>query len=254
MTEPSFYDSDRALSEYLLFHYGSAEEVLPNAEGPRAALHYPVRCVSDCVDVKALKDDSRALELGCSVGRSSFELSRLCREVVGIDYSQRFVEAAEIIRTRGVLAYERIDEGDLSTRLEARLPCGVHPERVRFLQGDALDVPEHLGSFDVILAVNLVDRLSEPKRFLQGLAARTRPGGQLILSSPYTWSELYTEKPQWLGGRVFNDVEMSSLDGIQSILSESFTLVETKDIPFLIREHVRKYQWSVAQASVWKRI
>jgi hypothetical protein len=32
-----------------------------------------------------------------------------------------------------------------------------------------------------------------------------------------------------------------------------FNLVTTKDLPFLIREHARKFQWSVAQASIWQR-
>jgi hypothetical protein len=27
----------------------------------------------------------------------------------------------------------------------------------------------------------------------------------------------------------------------------------TKDLPFLIREHARKFQWSVAQATLWER-
>jgi hypothetical protein len=26
-----------------------------------------------------------------------------------------------------------------------------------------------------------------------------------------------------------------------------------KDLPFLIREHARKFQWSVALATVWRR-
>ena len=41
------YESDKLLHEYLLFHYGRAEEVLPWPGGPYAALDYPVRCVTD---------------------------------------------------------------------------------------------------------------------------------------------------------------------------------------------------------------
>jgi hypothetical protein len=26
-----------------------------------------------------------------------------------------------------------------------------------------------------------------------------------------------------------------------------------KDLPFLIREHARKFQWSVAEATIWRR-
>ena len=86
------YESDRLLAEYLLFHYGAAEEILPYAFGPRDALEYPARCVSECVG--ELPPHARALDLGCAVGRSSFELARRCSEVIGIDYSRRFIETA----------------------------------------------------------------------------------------------------------------------------------------------------------------
>ena len=32
-----------------------------------------------------------------------------------------------------------------------------------------------------------------------------------------------------------------------------FDFIAAKDLPFLIREHARKYQWSVAQATIWRR-
>ena len=35
--------------------------------------------------------------------------------------------------------------------------------------------------------------------------------------------------------------------------SVNVTLRQTLDLPFLIREHRRKYQWSVAEASLWQR-
>jgi hypothetical protein len=32
-----------------------------------------------------------------------------------------------------------------------------------------------------------------------------------------------------------------------------FTLVEEKEVPFVIREHRRKFQWGVSHATVWRR-
>jgi hypothetical protein len=37
------------------------------------------------------------------------------------------------------------------------------------------------------------------------------------------------------------------------VLDPHFTLARTLELPFLIREHARKFQWSVAQATVWIR-
>ena len=252
---PNPYETDKLLNEYLLFHYGSPEEVLPYAFGPIDALDYPVRCVHECVTAADFSDGARALDLGCAVGRSSFELAKLCREVVGIDYSHRFVAAAEGIRTSGGVDYFRADEGDCGTPLRASLPTGVDPERVRFEQGDAQDLRQDLGSFDVVLLANLIDRLREPARCLRRLPELVRQGGLLVVTSPYTWLEEYTPRKEWLGGLPGGEVgSRSTLDGLRRHLEPAFRLETTRNLPFLIREHARKFQWSVAEASLWRRL
>src|SRR5882757_2976255 len=97
----NIYETDRLLAEYLLFHYGEDAEVLPWPEGPREGLRYPVRCVDECFDLSRLPEGARALDLGCAVGRSTFELARHCAEVIGIDFSQRFITAAQDLRDNG---------------------------------------------------------------------------------------------------------------------------------------------------------
>ncbi len=243
------YETEKLLNEYLLFHYGADDEILPWALGPHGALGYATRCVSECVNVAALPVNARALDVGCAVGRSSFELARSCAEVVGVDFSSRFIEAAKVLQSGGALVYRRVDEGELCASLTARLPAGVDAGRVHFEVGDACALRGDLGVFDVVLGANLVDRLPSPERFLAALPALVRPGGQLILTSPYTWMEDYTPRTKWLGGCDGR----TTLDGLRAALEPAFSLRETKDLPFLIREHARKFQWSVAQASIWRR-
>src|ERR1700739_4426570 len=103
----NIYETDQLLAEYLLFHYGEDAEVLPWPAGPVNALRYPIRCVTECFNLVGLPPRARALDLGCAVGRSSFELARHCSEVIGIDYSQNFIEAAEKIRVDGTHSYGR---------------------------------------------------------------------------------------------------------------------------------------------------
>jgi putative 4-mercaptohistidine N1-methyltranferase len=247
------YETDRLVGEYLLFHYGAPDEVLPWNFGPSSALDYPVRCVSECVDVVSLPSQARALDVGCAVGRATFELARHCAEVIGIDYSRRFVEVAAALAGDGVLPYDRTDEGVLSTRLLASVPAEIPRGRVSFEHGDAQDLRADLGSFDVVLAANLVDRLAEPARFLARGASLVKSGGQLVITSPYTWLPEFTAPERWVGGFTADGIPRTTLEGLTTALSEHFTLVSTKDLPFLIREHSRKYQWSVAQASIWRR-
>ena len=170
------YETDRLRDEYLLFHYGRSEEVLPYATGPTDALNFPARAVAECLDASVLPPGARALDVGCAVGRTSFELARLgCAEVIGVDFSENFIRVADTLRLNGELAYRRADEGEISTALTAKVPADVDRDRVRFQVGDAcaLDVPA-LGSFDVVVGLNLLCRLPEPRRFLSELPALVR--------------------------------------------------------------------------------
>lgn len=241
----SMYESDKLLAEYLLFHYGSAQEVLPSGRvwpaGMAASLDFPVRTAARFRAGEA----ERGLDLGCAVGRSTFELSRHCREVLGVDFSQQFIAAADRIRLGGVVAYDRVDEATLAVRLEARLPDGVHPDRVRFLQGDAMDLPSEIGLFDRVHAANLLCRLAQPQLLLARLPGLVRPGGELVLATPCTWLESFTPPQHWPGG--------STLDWLIGSLGGHFSLEETLDEPFLIRETARKFQWAVSMLTRWVR-
>ncbi len=249
----NIYETDRLLAEYLLFHYGTAEEILPYDFGPRNAFAYPVRCVSECLDLTRVPANARALDLGCAVGRATFELGRHCASTIGIDSSRIFIEAATVLQRTGEFHYQRIDEGQLCTPLIARVPAEIKRERVIFKTGDATDLPRDLPAFDVVLMANLIDRLHDPAQCLSRLPSLVKSSGQLIITSPYTWLEEFTPQANWLGGCIREGRALTTLEGLQDRLGESFALVLTKDLPFLIREHARKFQWSVAQATVWIR-
>lgn len=241
------YESDTLRDWYLLFHFGTAEEILDGVafgidDLPEGCLEFPV------ATVKAAKCEGgvpRALDLGCAVGRSSFELSRFCEEVVGIDFSRAFVDAAADVGRGKEPTYRRYREMHLADTLTARLPGGAHPERVRFEQGDAMSLRADLGEFDLVHAANLLCRLPEPKRFLDRLPALVRPGGKCVISTPATWLPEYTP--------VENQPSGLTLDYLRESLGGDFTLEEVSEIPFLIREHQRKLQLSTAQTSVWSR-
>jgi putative 4-mercaptohistidine N1-methyltranferase len=248
----NIYESDLLVDQYLLFHYGTAEDQLPYPTGPREALFYPVRCVSEFLP--AIGVVGSALDLGCAVGRSTFELSRWAERVVGIDLSHRFIAAANRVQETGRTEIRRLDEGELTTRLSRELPIDLRRERCRFEVADATELPADIGQFEVVLAANLIDRVKAPGKLLDSFSRLVRPGGHLILCSPYTWLEEFTPKSEWLGGK--HDAAgkpTSTFDGIKNFLLASFDHRLTKDLPFLIREHARKFQWSVAQATVWER-
>lgn len=240
----NLYETTRLLNEYLFFHYGEEADYLPWPGGPRAALGYAERCVTEGFEGARLGPAARALDVGCAVGRSTFALARWCGEAVGLDYSQTFVEAARRLAAEGRLEYDYVVEGKRTARGVARVPEGVEAGRVRFLQGDAMALPEELGVFDAVLAANLICRLPRPELFLRRCARLVNPGGQLVINTPFTWMEEWTPEAHWLGGKE----QAESGEALRALLEPDFELREVADMPFLIREHRRKYQWSVAQS------
>jgi putative 4-mercaptohistidine N1-methyltranferase len=242
----NIYETEALLQQYLLFHYGTAEDQLPYPFGPHDALFYPVRCVSQFLP--RIGSVLHALDLGCAVGGASFELSRWADSVVGIDLSQRFIETAQLIQQSGRIDIKILEEGSRFRSVTRYLDKELKRSNCRFQVGDALNLPSDFGSFELVLAVNLLDRVPDPVRLLAQLKRLVAPGGHLILASPYTWLEEFTPREKWLASP-----DRPSLNRIESHLEPELTLVETKDLPFLIREHARKFQWSVAQVSVWKR-
>jgi len=244
----SFYETDAALAQYLLFHYGTPEQICPLLPEARAACGFPVRCVTEPLRHIAPTQSRGALDLGCAVGRSSLELARRFDEVIAIDFSARFIEAARTMQRDGAMTIRAPREGSASDEFHLSLPADLPRDRVRFEQGDACSLRAGLGAFDLVLMANLIDRLPDPARCLAQLPALVAPGGALIITSPYTWLAEYTPREKWL------DQGQGTLAALREKLAPAFALVTNFDLPMVIRDHHRKSQWTVTEASVWQRV
>lgn len=237
------YETEKLVGEYLLFHYGSDREILPEGghwpAGMKQALGFAVRTTRWFSKGKA----ERGLDLGCAVGRSAFEMAKTCGEVVGIDYSHAFIAAAEKLRLGEAVGYRRLEEGKMTTPLEAKAPSAG--KGIVFRQGDAMDLPKDLGSFDRVHAANLLCRLREPAKLLKRFPDLVKSGGELVLATPCTWLEDFTPVGNWPAGSTF--------DWLEKWLSPDFQMVRRGEEPFLIRETARKFQWTRSMVTVWKR-
>ncbi len=245
------YESTDILHQYLFFHYGKPESVLPWQFGPRDALGYPRRCITEGFPIdEPPSTQRRGLDIGCATGRSTFEMARYCDEVIGIDYSAAFIEAAETIRLDGRLEYRYLIEGSRYGTGIAERPSGIDPDRIHFDTGDAHRIPEDLGTFDWVLGANLLCRLHHPRQFLDRLTGLVRPGGILVLNSPFSWLTEFTDPSEWVGATPENG---ASADVLKSCLAPHFDYIGETQMPFLIPETARKYQWTVAHSGRWRR-
>lgn len=146
-------------------------------------------------------DPSRpVLELGCGVGRVCFELAAQgCTSVIGIDANLPMLRCAAGVRSEGAARFAVRRAGVLYEPV-TRAHDSVGRERVELWCAEALDPPFEAGSFDTVLALNVLDCVTSPVRMLQRASAMLRPGGRLMLTTPYDWTAGVTPMEAWLGG------------------------------------------------------
>ena len=104
------------------------------------------------------------LDVGCGAGLLAEPLARLGASVTGIDASDEVISVAQAHAERSGLTID-YQSGD-----------------VQVLGGE----------FDLITAMEVIEHVADPARFLNALACRLKPGGLLILSTPNAtaWSRL----------------------------------------------------------------
>jgi len=240
------YETDDSIAQYCEFHYGEENFGVKNF------------CVNSVELLKPYLEKNKtnkALDLGCSVGRSTFELAKTFDEVTGIDFSANFINVGVKLMKYDSLTFRVKNEGDISTEKTVSLKdFGLEEtqEKVSFMQGDACNLKDIYTGYDLIFCSNLIDRLYYPQKFIDDIPSRVNDNGLLVLLSPYTWLEEYTPKENWLGGYIKDNKEVSTLETLKTELQD-FELQETIDVPFVIKETNRKYQHSVSQMSIWKK-
>ena len=99
----------------------------------------------------------RVLDAGCGSGYGAAKLAVEAREVLGIDVSQEAVDYA---------------------REYYQAP------NLRFDRGDCLNIPAADGSFDLVVAFEIIEHLSDWRRFLAEVRRVLAPDGQFVVSTP----------------------------------------------------------------------
>ncbi|CAM2911650.1 methyltransferase [Legionella steigerwaltii] len=240
------YETDPLISQQLALHYGNEYFRIPN---------FPVACINQCKKFFNKIPTLKALDLGCSVGRFSFELAKYFEHVDGIDFSTRFIQQALRLKKERIIRYTITSEGDLVDYKELKLfDLGYHDliDKINFIQGDACNLKPIFKDYNFIFFANLIEKLHNPALFLETISGRLKPKGILALTSTYAWLEEYTDKNNWLGGIKVNGESQKTIEGLKTILKPRFNLITTHDIPFVIRESERKFQHSIAQLSLWQ--
>jgi SAM-dependent methyltransferase len=109
----------------------------------------------------------RLLDLGCGFGRHAFEAARRGAEVVALDAGDD--EVAQVRATLGAM----VEAGELGAG---------HPATA--VQGDALALPFADGTFDRVIASEVLEHIPDDTSAMRELARVLRPGGSMAVTVP----------------------------------------------------------------------
>ena len=135
--------------------------------------------------------------------------------------------------------------------------------RCTFQTGDACCLVEDFesgnlghGQFDAAVLANLLCRLPDPMACLDGFEACVAKNGVAVIVTPFSWLEQFTHKSKWLGG--YEDpVSGTPIDSGDRLRMEmearGFEQIHQEQMPLVIREHRRKYQYIVSEATGWRK-
>ncbi|MDP9117829.1 MAG: class I SAM-dependent methyltransferase [Actinomycetota bacterium] len=133
-----------------------------------------------------VSEGQRVLDLGCGQGRHSFEVLRRGADVVAVD-----LNAEDLSHVEQMVA-AMAEAGEIKP-----------PAEPVTLQADALDLPFPNGSFDRVIASEILEHIGDDGTAIRELARVTRSGGLVAVSVPRRW----TEQVCWALSREYHSVE-----------------------------------------------
>ena len=198
---------------------------------------------------------SKALDLGCSVGRASFELAKHFEQVDGIDFTARNIQHALALKEGEPVRFATEQEGEIVDFHEvsiAMLGFTELAERIHFCQGDGHNLKPQFSGYDLILCHRLVEYLYSPKTFINQIKSRLNPGGVLAIGSAYQWDSELTKSENWLGGYKVSGENVTGRDGLAILLENDFELIAEEEVSSAIAKNARKVELELCQLTLWR--
>lgn len=231
------YENTQVVSSYLWSHYS---DIMLDPEANNA--------YSKWAKMSAKADIS--LDIGCSVGRMTFEMAQKSKFTIGIDLSAPFIAMAKKLQKNGFLEFDLITEGELTIKKKITLPNNWNLSNIEFIVADALSLPFKKDIFSQSASLNVLDKVPKPIDHLKEINRVSKTSGsRLIFSDPFSWSTDCTEKRNWLGGVTEGDYKGFAFDnlcdlfcGKKNILTPAWEIEKHGSVHWKIRNHRNHYE------------
>lgn len=246
----SAFDSYRQhLSTYTFDHYGDLDPAEPKDSPvlPGSVLELLKRGFSH-IDERV---NGPAIDLGCAVGRTSFELAKSVDDLIlGVDLNFAMLKTAAAILHQGRVTYPRRRVGMVFDKREFAAPL-ESASKVDFWACDGTSLPFADESFSLAASLNVVDCVQSPYDHLKEVGRILKPNGGAIVSAPYDWNVNATPVEAWLGGHSQrSETQGASEITLRSLLAggehpyaiQELELVsESEAVPWNLRLHDRSF-------------
>jgi SAM-dependent methyltransferase/uncharacterized protein YbaR (Trm112 family) len=230
----SAYDIMRQhLSSYVWDHYADlapSSMQLWNHQDDESGIHpMPggvVRALEDARYAAQPLTPGPTLDVGCSVGRTTFELAENLDDLVlGVDLNYSMLRWARRVLTTARVKFPCREVGVIYRNCEFPVQFRRN-SRVDFWACDAMAMPFRSGTFNNVVAMNILDCLPCPLDFLKGVGSLLPAGGKALLTTPFDWSASATPMSAWLGGHSGRRVDQGQSE---SVMKRLFQAADTQD-------------------------
>jgi SAM-dependent methyltransferase len=257
--QKDFYLNERALAGYLekdwFDHILASNPHKPFFEFPAFEPHtlysnYHERLI-EFLATALRKENSapqRMLEVGSSLGRTFFEV---CNRIPSVkiatlaEPSQNLFSLFGKIFTGESPAAASILKGNLETQ---EVPLNTRPiqaacsnVKISSLNLPFQELPQDLGKFDLVICSNVIDQCQDHLQLAEFLQAATAPGGTLLLSCTYQWSDKYIGNAPVV------------VKDINELFSAQWKLLGEANLPFQIRVYERYWMTFLSHAVLYQR-
>jgi SAM-dependent methyltransferase len=243
----SAFDSQRQhLNTYAFDHYGDLdpEELTQSSVSPGSIVKLLRRGFSSME--RSVKGP--VIDMGCAVGRTTFELAQACDEIVlGVDLNFGMLKTAASILEKGCISYPR-RRGGIAFERRGFPAVFEKAAKVDFWVCDATALPFSANAFSAGVSLNVLDCAWSPYDHLKEVGRILMPGGNAVVSTPYDWTAHATPVEAWLGGHSQrSEHKGASPEVLRSLMSggghphavEDLELISEENVPWTLRLHDR---------------
>ncbi len=272
---------DQSSDLWAHFHDLLPEEYRPDFVHPAP---FALRAMS-ILDQAPIPDGARALVVGSGPGRAALEMALRLKKRADQEMGKAREDDSTMAHFYPEVFAMDLDPMQMMTlRMLSKHPLEVllrgsaeswhSPERLELpnalrkvsdlvhpLCADALDPPFADESFDLILCLDLLERVASPMKMLVHMQRLLRPNGLLLISSAFTWRDEVTPPEERLAALVPH-ARRPDYELLQDILSgrlktgvpfDLYSVAVMQPMPRVVRLYDTEYRVGLSHVALWGR-